>query len=338
MLRLARPRWSASIERQIRALAPGAILLAGPLPGSPDAVCELLAGISRCLPTPPILALEEEGGNNDPLSVFLPPLPSPQSIGQTGPRAARQAGELIGEALKLLGFNTNLAPGLDLAPAHPQETSNTGAFSSDPNAVKECGWSWIEGQKRHKILSCAKHFPGLASVPAALEELPVSGRSMAELWAHDLIPYRELLPRLPMAMLSTAAYKAYDFNYPRSAALSARIVQGLLRAKLGYPGMVVAPGLEDQRVRGPLDLGAAAVEAVGVGCDLLLVEDEASWHIMRQSLEQALKSGNLLCERFDQAGSRVEAARKRLGTPSGRLAKSAWDRLMRRFEEFNSDF
>ena len=93
--------------------------MAGPLPHSPEILCELLAAISRCLPALPILAIEEEGGDHDPLSVFLPPLPSPQSIAQKGPRAARMAGELIGEALKLLGFNTNLAPVLDLAPTCP---------------------------------------------------------------------------------------------------------------------------------------------------------------------------------------------------------------------------
>ena len=37
---------------------------------------------------------------------------------------------------------------------------------------------------------------------------------MSTLWAFDLIPYRELLPYLPMVLMSTAVYKAYDFNRP----------------------------------------------------------------------------------------------------------------------------
>jgi beta-N-acetylhexosaminidase len=335
MLRLVGPRWSSLLERQVRALAPGAILLAGTLPRSPEALCELLAGISRCLPAPPILAIEEEGGNHDPLSVVLPPLPSPQSIGQKGPGAARLAGELIGEALKLLGLNTNLAPLLDLAPAHVEAVASTRTFSSDPGEVRRCGWFWVEGHARHKILSCAKHFPGLASALAAPEELPVSGRSMAELWGRDLIPYRELLPRLPMVMLSNAVYKAYDFNHPRPAALSAQIVEGLLRVKLRYQGVVVAPGLEDSRIRGALDLSGAAVEAINVGCDFLLVEEEASGHAMRKGLEQALESGRLCREKFDRACGRIHAARQQLSPPSGQLAKGAWNRLTRRFAAFN---
>jgi len=349
MLRLVGAHWSSSLERQLRTLAPRAILLAGPLPRSPEALCELLAGISWCLPVTPILAVEEEGGDHDPLSVFLPPLPSPEPIGQKGPRAARLAGELIGEALKLLGFNTNLAPVLDVAPVFNfapdphaltldrEESPNLHAFGADPRAVAECALNWVLGHERHRILSCAKHFPGLAGAVPSLAELPASQRSMAALWARDLIPYRELLPRLPLVMMSTAVYRAYDFDYPRSAVLSRQIVEGLLRLKLRYQGVVVAPGLETERVRGVLDLGRAAAEAVNAGCDLLLVEEEASWQAMRHGLEQTLDSGDLPRDRFDRAACRIQAARQRLSPPSGRLARRAWDRLARRFESFDKE-
>jgi beta-N-acetylhexosaminidase len=348
MLRLREPHWSSSLERQLRALAPGAVLLAGALPRSPETLCELLAAISRCLPSPPILAIAEEGGDHDPLSALLPPFPSPQSIAQKGARGARQAGELIGETLKLLGFNANLAPVLDLAPtyrfppdlnARPvylDETLTSRAFSEDPRKVNECAWFWVEGHARHKIMSCAKHFPGLASVPPGLGTMPVCGLSMSELWAYDLVPYRELLPHLPMVLMSTAVYKAYDFDYPCSAALSDRVVEGLLRQKMRFRGVVIAPGLEDARVRGILDLGGAAVKAVNAGCDLILVDNEESWTAMRQGLEHAIESDKRLNEKFDRTRDRIQAARRRLAPPSGQLDKTAWDRLTRRFEEFSS--
>ena len=84
MLRLVAPRWSSSLEQQLRALEPGGILLAGPLPQSPETLYELLGGISRSLPAPPILALEAEDESVDPLSALLPPLPSPRAVGGEG--------------------------------------------------------------------------------------------------------------------------------------------------------------------------------------------------------------------------------------------------------------
>jgi len=362
MLRIVAPRWGSWLERQIRTFGPGGILLAGPLPASPEGAHDLLRDISSILPTLPILALEAEGVGADPLSVLLPRLPSPQALAQKGARFARQAGELIGEALKLLGFNTYFAISLDLSSEFSEESLGAGAapisgvapgfspahaalkggatfFGADPRVVAECGASFVEGLSRRKILACAGHFPGLASVPSAAgSELPVSGRSMADLWRADLVPYRTLLPRLPFVLMSAAAYKAYDFNDPRSAVLSPQVVEGLLRAKLGYRGVVVAAQLESQSVRGVLDLGRAAVQSLSAGCDMLLVDQDESWQAMRRAIEEALASGALPRERLEQSVSRIHAAKKGLAPPKGPFSKKAWDRLTRRYEEFNSGY
>jgi len=337
MLRLAESRWSSHLEHHLRALAPSGILLAEPLPRSPDTLCELLSRISRTLPATPFMAIAEEGGAVDPLTALLPPLPSPRAVGAIGKHAARQAGELVGEAFKLLGFNTDLAPGLDLASHFTDKTLGRQTFGPDPRDVAQRGAAFVEGLERHAILTCGKHFPGLASVPSPTAgELSISGRSMAELWRQDLVPFRELLSELPLLMLSTAAYKAYDFDYPRSATLSTQVVEMLLRTKLGYRGVVVAPRLESEEVRGVLDLRCAAAQSVSAGCDLLIVDKEDSWLTMRQGLEQTLEAGKLPHERLDQALARIGAARKGLAHPSGRVSSTAWDRLARRFEEFGS--
>jgi len=336
MLRLVARRWSSSLEQQLQALEPGGILLAGPLPHSPETLHELLGSISRSLPAPPLLALEAEGAAT-PLKALLPALPSPRAVAQKGARLARQVGELIGEALKLLGFNAFFGLTLDLASGFTEEILGTGTFSADPRVVAECGAFFVEGLSRHKILACAKHFPGLGCVPpVAHGELSISGRSMAELWRSDLVPYRELLPRLPLVLMSAAAYKAYDFDYPRSAGLSAQVVEGLLRGKLGYRGVVVAPQLESQPVCGALDMGGAAVQSVSAGCDMLLVEKDESWQAMRRGIEEALASGKLPRQRLDLSLARIRAAKKGWAPPKGPFPQKAWDRLGRGFEEFSS--
>jgi beta-N-acetylhexosaminidase len=158
---------------------------------------------------------------------------------------------------------------------------------------------------------------------------------MAQLWRSDLLPYRTLLPRLPLVLMSAAAYKAYDFNDPRSAVLSPQVVEGLLRAKLGYRGVLVAPQLESELVRGGLNLDRAAVQSLSAGCDMLLVEQDESWQAMQRGIEVALGSGALPRERLEQSVSRIRAAKKGWAPPKGPFPKKAWDRSVRRFEEFN---
>jgi beta-N-acetylhexosaminidase len=136
--------------------------------------------------------------------------------------------------------------------------------------------------------------------------------------------------------MSTAAYKAYDFDYPWSAALSCGVVGGLLRSKLGYRGVVVAPNLESQPVRGALDLGRAAIQSLSAGCDMLVVEKEESWQAMRRRIEEDLASGEFSRERLEQSVGRIRTVKKGWSPPKGSFSCKAWDRLARSFEEFSS--
>ncbi len=67
--------------------------------------------------------------------------------------------------------------------------------------------SFLQGLKTAKVLGCGKHFPGLGEGKLdSHHELPVIEKSLKELWAEDLLPYRTLSRQLPMVMVSHAAY------------------------------------------------------------------------------------------------------------------------------------
>ena len=337
VLRLEHAHWSTRLDRLLEVCSPGGILLAGELPRSPETVAGLLRNIADALPVTPFLAIEEEGGAVDPLKAILPPLPAAGTVAQEGDSAAARLGELIGEALKLLGFNTDLAPVLDLATPLSEKVLGSRSFGSDPRAVVERAAAFIRGLRRHGILACAKHFPGLGSVreqPSG--ELSGSAKSMAGLWREDLVPYRHLLPQLPLVLVSRAAYMAYDIDCPRSAVLSESLIGGLLRTKLGYGGLVMAQGLESNSVRGKLDLRDAVAQCIEAGCDLLVAESEDSLEVMQQALARSLESGRLAEERLEQALLRIRVAKKGLATPSDRIPKRRWDRLVKGFVDLKS--
>ena len=161
---------------------------------------------------------------------------------------------------------------------------------------------------------------------------------MGELWREDLIPYRALLPRLGLVLVSTAAYKAYDFDLPRSAGLSSKVVEGLLRVKLGYDGVAIAYGLETEAVRGTLSLEEAAVQAVGAGCDMLLVEEAPAAETARAALGAALESGKLPSARVEQALKRIQTAKHGLQPSGDKLSQSSLDKLTREFRAYSGAF
>ena len=338
-------RWCGALERFLLATQPAGVLLSPPLPPSAEATSELLHRIAGTVRELPFLAIRQEGGPEDPLRQFLPSLPSPRAAAQKGLSTVARLGELIGEGLSLLGFNTNFAPLLDLATPLSQERLGGRAFGSDPRQVAECGEAFLRGLRRHRILACGKHFPGWGCVPlqpspgrGVSGEPAVAGKPMAELWREDLVPFRDLLSQLPMVLISNAAYKAYDFEHPRPASLSPQVVEGLLRVKLGYRGLALAYDFEQEEMRGSLSPGEAAIQSLNAGCDLLVLDQEASCDAVRQALEAGLESGRLSSQRVEQALARVRAARKALAPPTGSVSRRALEKLAKRFESLDKEF
>ncbi|MGD0126114.1 MAG: glycoside hydrolase family 3 N-terminal domain-containing protein [Terriglobia bacterium] len=346
-LKLNQPRWNSSLEQTLRSLAPGGVLVDAPLHGGAENVREFLSKAASLIPTVPFLALREEGGLMNPLKAFLPPLPSPRAAAGKGRACVERLGELVGAALELLGFNTDFAPLLDLASPglNPgsgtpwRAPTETRTFSADPQQVAECGGAFLEGLEGHEVRACGKHFPGLGGArTAGATELPLVSKSMAELWREDLVPYRALLPRLPLVLVSAAAYKAYDFDLPQSAGLSPKIVEGLLRVKLGYDGMAIAYGLETEAVRGTLSLEEAAVEAVGAGCDMLVVEEPQAAERVHAAWCAALHSGKLPGPRVEQALKRIQHVKRGLRPALSKLSRRSLDKLIKRFTAFSAAF
>jgi len=329
--------WSASLERRLRIQRPAGIVFSHVRPRSTHSSAGLVTRIIAALGFVPFLALEEDGGNASLLRGLLFPLPSPRATARAGRAAVARLGELVGAGMKLLGFNTNFAPVLDLLTPISEATLSPRAFSGDGREVARCAEAFVRGLTSHGVLACGKHFPGLsAAQPMSFDALPVVGKTMADLWRQDLVPYRELIDKLPFVMLSHCAYKAYDFDAPRPAALSSGVVAGLLRVKLGYTGLAVAD-LRPSLATGTLpDLGEAAAQAMIAGCNILVTTPSEVGKVLA-GLRRALELGRLSTHRMERSLEHVRATRRLLKRPGG-IGKAAVDQLTKRFERFTREF
>ncbi len=354
-IELEDPRWTSACERLVRLYQPGGVLLSQRNLRAPGATAQMLAKIACALDFPPFLALEAEGGTVDPLGAFFPRLPAPRAAAKRGLGAVRRLGELIGEALSILGFSTNFAPRLDLASPLVTPALDQQKFGFNPQAVAQCGRNFVAGLRRHGILSCGKHFPGLGAAGASEHgsSIPVVDKPMAELWRADLVAFRKLLSQLSMVSVSHAAYKAYDLDVLLPAALSSNILRGLLRVKLGFRGVAVADffkaaggwnkavgeiaaGQPESAVSVDID---AFVKSINAGIDMLVV----GWkrrHIEHISgtLKKALEAGTLPVRRVEEALKRIRLAKEKMHFPTGQISKRAFDRLVRDFETFGQSF
>ncbi len=128
--------------------------------------------------------VDVEGGTVNRLRNALAPIPSAQAVAAAMQQARRPAfgrehGELIARAVKAFGFNTTLAPVLDLALPESAEVMGTRAPAAAPASVVDYGRAYLAGLAAQRVAGCGKHFPGLAGAASDTHfETPAIHRSV----------------------------------------------------------------------------------------------------------------------------------------------------------------
>ena len=268
---------------------------------------------SLCVPNG-VRCVDVEGGTVNRLRNALAPMPSVQAVGEamrkTGKSAlARQHGDLTARAVKAFGFNTTLAPVVDLA--LPESAQVMGSRTAAMNAANVLTFAheFLVGVAANGIVSCGKHFPGLGGAASDTHfETPEIGRHWKQIWNEDLVPYRELHAAMPMIMMNHAAYPGTPSkNHPASA--SAFWITTILRKKIGYRGIILSDDLEMGGILKFMPVDEAAVEAVRAGSDLLEICHSAelilrSYEALIAEAEKSAAFRTLLLARAREVGKK----------------------------------
>jgi len=319
-LKLVRPAGVILFRRNIRDAAQTRTLLS-------DATALCTPHSLRCV--------DVEGGTVDRLRDALAPMPSAQAVAKTG--LARKHGELVGRAVKAFGFNTTLAPVIDLALPSSAEVMGTRVTSAMPECVVEYARAFLSGLSGQGVAGCGKHFPGLgAGTKDSHLETPAIERSIAELWREDLSPYRALRSELPMVMVNHAAYPQTPGGN-RPASVSSYWITTVLRKRIGYTGIVFSDDLEMGGILKFMPIEEAVVAAVRAGMDLMEICHSPelilrAYEALIAEAERSKAFAALLTAR----ARRTAKLREKLfaGTPARAITERQFDRLRKQILQF----
>lgn len=187
-------------------------------------------------------------------------------------RAATDCGYVLAAELRACGVDLSFAPVLDLDWGGSGVIGDR-AFSHDARVVSLLAQGLIHGMLQAGMAHCGKHFPGHGFVRAdSHTEIPVDRRSLRAILADDAAPYRWLAGTLSAVMPAHVIYPKVD---ARPAGFSARWLQDILRARLGFQGAIFSDDLSmagARQLQGrSLSYAEAAVAALQAGCDLVLL-------------------------------------------------------------------
>ncbi|PSO33662.1 glycoside hydrolase family 3 N-terminal domain-containing protein [Bradyrhizobium sp. MOS002] len=270
---------------------------------------------------PLVVAADQEGGIVGHLAPPLTKLPALATLAGLAPdeqqAKAAEFGRIHGRELAGLGVNLNLAPVLDLKPPVRRNRLDfhtligQRAIATDPAVVGAIASAYVRGLEESGVGATLKHFPGIGRVRADTHHFSANlDTPVKELEATDWLPFREVLSHSRSAlMVGHVTLTAVDPD--RAASHSKRVVEGIIRGKWGYQGVVMT----DDLVMGAIyqhDVCQAVVEAINAGVDLLLVAyDGAQFYRIFACALDGSRQGKL-----DTAMLRASEARLARGFPS----------------------
>ena len=290
---------------------------------------KLLDDVTYALPFQPYFSIDQEGGLVDRLRRIIEPIPSAKEIGQSGNiENAKRLANITAEAIRILGFNLNYAPVIDVTNDDRKGfimDNQSRTFGRSKEQVVDFTTAYLNEIQNCGVLACLKHFPGIGAVEFdPHEELPTIASNRDELFETDLYPFTEHFKNnnVKTIMTSHTIYPNFDLQETDSngkllpSSLSQKIVTNLLRDELNYDGLVFTDDLEMGAIVNNYGIGEAAKMAFIAGSDFVVIcnKKEAIIDGFKTMLE-AFEKGDITESRIDESLERIFKTRNLLQKP-----------------------
>ena len=321
------PDLDTATERLLKEVSPGGVCLFARNIREAQQTRDLLDAIRERSVVLPFLSIDQEGGLVDRLRRVLTPMPVANKI--TNALQAAELGSIVAGGLRILGFNMDFAPVVDVIDDERAGQTNglmSREFGRSKEDVVELAGAFLTSLQNAGIIGCLKHFPGLgASQVDSHEELPQVLIDEDELANVDLFPYSGLLKtgKISAVMAAHAAFPQHrlqelDENgklLPSS--LSKNFISTLLRGRLGFDGLVITDDLEMGAIVRNYGIGDACKMAVNAGVDMLAIcADEGRIREGYKAVLDAVRSGEIPEAWINESLVRIAAVRSKLSEPS----------------------
>lgn len=297
----------------------GGLYLSNDNLGEPESTAKLintlqeaaLQGISK---TPLLTAADQEGA----WAVMVPYSssgPGNMALGASDPENTKKMYSVFSKELASVGVFCDLSPVADVNSNPNNPIIGTRSFGENPQKVAKRVKASIDGLHVNNIIATAKHFPGHGNTTTDSHSgIPIVTRSIQEIEAIDLLPFKTAVESgVDIVMTAHIIYDAIDKENP--ATLSSKILNGYLREKLGFEGVIMTDSFNMQAIQKNYDPAEAAVLAILAGADMIMLAEERygedvgdyikSQNRILDAVEKAVLEGRIPMSRINEAYNRL---------------------------------
>ncbi|HZU14288.1 MAG TPA: beta-N-acetylhexosaminidase [Chloroflexota bacterium] len=293
----------------------GGVILYANNYASPAQLRTLLGTVQRASPFPLLICTDQEGGAVIRFRNGVHTFPSEADYGRIGSTARVYAdAATTAHDLRALGLTLNLAPVVDVL-SNAKSPIGTRSYGPNPQLDAALSVAAIQGYQQHRLAATAKHFIGLGHTSIdSHQTLPTVKRSLAQLAAVDLVPFRAAIAAgVSTILVAHVALPAIDPIY-RPASLSPVIIKHIIRNYLGFRGVVMTDSLAMGAING-IGTPEAAVQALAAGADILLIasNQDIPGGVIDDAVNQvvaAVRAGRISESRVDRSVARILALKR----------------------------
>lgn len=259
-----------------------------------------------------ILGVDEEGGkvvrvsNHKAFrsSKFL----SPQELWKKGKlQAILKDSKEKSALLKSIGLNMNLAPVVDV-PKNSSSFIYPRSYGRDAKETATYAAEVVKTMNASNMISVLKHFPGYGDNVDTHTGIAVDTRDYKTFQNRDFLPFKKGIGAgAPCILVSHNIVNCMDKEKP--ASLSKNVHQ-ILRKDLNFSGLIITDDLAMDAVKGYVENGEAAVQAVLAGNDMII---SSSFVKQKNEILAAVKKGKIKEGTINQAVKRILAYKYRYG-------------------------
>ncbi|MBK9255248.1 MAG: serine hydrolase [Saprospiraceae bacterium] len=224
-----------------------------------------------------------------------------------------EMGAEIGRQCRRLGVHINYAPVVDINNNPNNPVINFRSFGEDRNSVTLKSLAYMKGLQSQKVISTAKHFPGHGDTDVDSHyDLPVVRHSIKRLDSLELFPFKTLIENgLSGIMTAHLSVPSLDTTTNLAATLSQPVIDGLLRKKLGFEGLIFTDAMDMKGIVNHFPNGEAIVRALMAGNDIIETFEDVPTAFL--AIQNAIKEGRITVQDIDAKVRRILQAKSWVG-------------------------